>query len=41
MIALLNKYFLFCVLQVFAQNLYAMKMSDSAGLSNGGSDKFR
>ncbi|XP_069669172.1 nitric oxide synthase, salivary gland isoform X2 [Periplaneta americana] len=27
--------------EVFAQNLYAMKMSDSVGLSNGGDDKFR
>ncbi|KDR21429.1 nitric oxide synthase, salivary gland isoform X2 [Zootermopsis nevadensis] len=27
--------------EVFAQNLYAMKMSDSAGVTNGGDDKFR
>ncbi|PSN37016.1 Nitric oxide synthase-like protein [Blattella germanica] len=27
--------------QVFAQNLYAMKMNDSVGLTNGGDDKFR
>ncbi|KAJ9597797.1 hypothetical protein L9F63_011405 [Diploptera punctata] len=26
--------------EVFAQNLYAMKMSDSVGLTNGGEDKF-
>jgi hypothetical protein len=29
------------IVQVFAQNLYAMKMSDSAGLTNGGDNKFR